>query len=355
MEVATKRSPLSYRDALAVARLWCAVGGRPEVELGALEPLLWRDGKLGPADLVQGLVKTGVRVTMTTNASHLAREAIGLKNAGLSLLRISWHTTDPDQYRDISGHGDYGIFYRGIEAAAQAKLPISFNRVLLKGLADDLPAQLDFITKYNFRLKLYDLMWTPEIAGVYSEKYQDWRAIVRQYVLPRTSRIKRIGSAIGRRRLRFYLHGGGIVEVKIGDQVDRSKYPCATCSYRAVCLEEFGDYFRVEPELDTHFCYLRRDIGFTLRDLVTDATSSSGRLRSRLEESMGSQVDAVLHGAALRYIVVPYCNYNCYLPGTSISWCHKTSGDYSFPGRPRFAPLPGSTVLEQGLTQITRG
>lgn len=354
MAISSKRDNLSYGDAVAVAKLWSEAGGRREVELGALEPLLWREGKLTPSDLVRGLVETGVYVTMTTNGSLLERNAARLKEAGLSLLRISWHTTDPDRYREISGHGDYNTFYRGIEAAARVGLPISFNRVLLKNLSDDLPNQIDFIRKYRLRLKLYDLMWTPEIAAVYQDTYQDWRPIVRKHVLPHAVRIERVGRDVGRHRIRFHMAGGGVVEVKLSDRVDRSNDPCSSCAHRAVCLEEFGDYVRVEPELDAHFCYLRRDIGFSLRELIHSSERRTHSLRERLEESVGPRAGAFLSGAALRYIVVPYCNYNCFLPGTTISWCHKTSGDYSFPGRPRIAQPHVQIVAPSGLTQIGR-
>jgi cyclic pyranopterin phosphate synthase len=354
MELSSRRNPLRFDDAIAVARLWRDAGGRREVELGALEPLLWRNGKLAPSDLVHGLVMAGIRVTMTTNASLLDRHAAGLKKAGLSLLRISWHTTQPERYREISGHGDYEAFYRGIEAAARAGLRISFNRVLLKDLADDLPAQLDFVSRYDLRLKLYDLMWTPEISSVYSKAYQDWRPVVREHVLPRAARIERVGGEVGRRRVRFHLAGGGVVEVKLGDRVDRGKAPCQNCAHRAVCLEEFGDYVRVEPELDAHFCYLRRDIGFGLRDLIDSGPRGARGLRERLEEAVGDRAGALLRGAALRYIAVPFCNYNCYLPGTAISWCHKTSGDYSFPGRPRAWQPPGPAAGTGELLQIGR-
>src|SRR5437588_677390 len=127
-ELPVKRQPLSYNDGLAVACAWRDAGGRPIIELGALEPLLWRDGELGPADLVSGLARLGMAVTMTTNASRLAVHAHALKRAGLSLLRISWHTTDPLTYREISGHGDYGVFWSGLCAAVEAGLKISFNR-----------------------------------------------------------------------------------------------------------------------------------------------------------------------------------------------------------------------------------
>jgi molybdenum cofactor biosynthesis enzyme MoaA len=353
MSSSSKRNSLRYDDAIAVARVWRAAGGRPEVELGALEPLLWRDNGHKPADLVRGLAQAGLRVTMTTNASHLERQADDLKKAGLALLRISWHTTNPDRYRDISGHGDYASFYRGVQAAANAGIRISFNRVLLNGFVNDLPNQLDFITKYGLRLKLYDLMWTPEIADVYEEMYTDWRPVVREHVLPRTTYIERVDGGIGRRRLRFHLSGNGIVEVKLGDRIDRSKFPCSSCAHRNVCLEAFGDYVRVEPELNLHFCYLRRDIGFTVRDLITDHHRNADRLRDRLRASVGTSPDSILSGSVLRYIVVPFCNYNCFLPGTSISWCHKTSGDYSFPGRP-IVPLNNGAISERELHKISR-
>lgn len=339
MDTATllKRYPISYESALSVARTWKDAGGRPEIEIGALEPLLWKDGQLGPADLVAGLVGLGLKVTMTTNGSLLADSAHRLKAAGLSLLRISWHTTDPGRYREMSGHGDYNQFLAGIKSALEAGLQISLNRTLIKGQTEDLPDQLAFIDSHKLRLKLHDLMWTPEIDGIYGELYQEWRPVIRKAVLPRTVRIETSRPAVGRRRVRFHLKSGGMVEVKVGDGIDRSDHPCATCPSTRVCLEEFGDYIRVEPELEGYFCYLRRDFQFDWKPIVTAGPNASDMLRSVLRELVGGRADAVLYGSVLRYIAVPYCNYNCFVPGTGISWCHKNSGDFSFPGRPRRA------------------
>lgn len=332
-----KRYPIAYESALAVARTWRDANGRPESEIGALEPLLWRDGALGPADLVAGLVGLGLNVTMTTNGSVLADFAHTLKEAGLSLLRISWHTTDPGRYAEMSGHGDYNRFLAGIKSAIEAGLRISLNRTLIKGQTEDLPSQLDFIDSHKLRLKLHDLMWTPEIDGMYGDLYQDWRPVIRKWVLPRSVRIERIRPMIGRCRVRFHLNGGGMVEVKVGDGIDRSDHPCATCPSTRVCLEEFGDYIRVEPELDGYFCYLRRDFQFDWKPIVMAGQNAPNTLRSVLRELVGERANAILHGSVLRYVAVPYCNYNCFVPGTEISWCHKNTGDFSFPGRPRRA------------------
>jgi cyclic pyranopterin phosphate synthase len=328
---------MRYVDALATAQLWAELGGFREIELGALEPLLWKDGNLTLPDLVRGLTALGFRVTMTTNASILRSMAHDLKNAGLSLLRISWHTTDPERYRQISGHGDYRQFQAGIEAATQAGLNTSFNRVLFRGFTSDLPAQIDFIERHGLRLKIYDLMWTPEIADYYSVFYQDWRAPIREFVLPKTVRIERTHPLLRRKRLRFHLRNGAVVEVKVGDGIDREQPPCSNCIHKNQCLEVFGDYLRVDPEMQAYFCYLRRDIGVDIRAAMNSPQTATMKVQLQFEKALGNNYRSFIKSTPLRFIVVPYCNYNCFFPGTTISWCHKTSGDYSFPGRPRSA------------------
>ena len=325
------RQPMALNNAVAAARLWRAADLCEEVEIGALEPLLWHEGGLLPADLVRALKAETKVVTMTTNGSRLAEHARGLADAGLDLLRVSWHTTEPALFAEISGHGVYEEFYAGVTAAAETGLRLSFNRVLFRNHVDDLPEQIAFIRKHNCRLKLYDLMWTPELSDVYGDIYQDWRPVVRRYILPVTERTEII-PMIGRKRVRFWLYGGGCVEVKF-DSSAKSATPCATCSFRSVCIEEFGDYVRVEPELDAYFCYLRRDISLDLRRCVHEQQLGQ-RLLSMLNERVPGRGVEIARYTPLRLIVVPYCNFNCFVPGTNISWCHKTTGDFTYPGRP---------------------
>jgi len=164
-----------------------------------------------------------VNVTMTTNGSTLWKHAAALKKAGLSLLRISWHTTEPETFREISGFGDYDTFKQGICAAAEAGLRMSFNRVLLKGHTDDLPNQLDLIQRFNLRLKLLDLLWTPALATVYQGLYQDWRPIIRRHVLPRTALIERVSGVGGRQPIiRANPFNGRVVEVGFKHRVEEA-------------------------------------------------------------------------------------------------------------------------------------
>jgi cyclic pyranopterin phosphate synthase len=321
--------PMSYAHIMRVVGLWLEAGGRPEVEIGALEPLLWKEKSLRIYDVVAGLVDRNCVVNLTTNGQLLDRFAVGLKNAGLSLLRTSWHTTNPRMFQELSGgYGNYERFYRGITHAVEQGLTTSFNRTLLKGTSEDLPEQLSFAEKYGCRLKLYTLLWTPAGASSYERFYQDWRSVIRKYVLPRTLRIERVGALIGRKRIRFWLNNGGVVEVKMGDTLDRTRKPCASCSFKKECEEGFGDYVRIDPRLHLYFCYMRRDIGFP----VTDFFGHPEKLRTALRDTFGDAgTGHVLSSSALRLTVSPVCNFNCRSPGTQNGWCMEESGDYAYP------------------------
>ena len=63
--------PLSYAHIMAIADAWRDMGGTLEVEIGALEPLLWRDGQYRIHDVVNMMTERGFKVSMTTNRQIL--------------------------------------------------------------------------------------------------------------------------------------------------------------------------------------------------------------------------------------------------------------------------------------------
>lgn len=319
--------PLSYAHILAIADIWRDMGGSQEVEIGALEPLLWRDGQYRIHDVVGALTERGFKVSMTTNGQLLDIFAEKLSRADLALIRTSWHSTNPLMFREISGgYGDYSRFMRGVTLALESGIKVAFNRVLLKGYTDDIPEQLVFIERYKSRLKLYTLLWTPQSASTHGSFYQDWRPVVRNSVLPRTIEIARVRKRIGRGRLRFHLVGGGSVEVKLGDRLDRSAHPCSSCSFKNECEEGFGDYIRVDPRLHLYFCYMRRDLGFQVSEYFGEPEALKQRMRD-----MFGDVEYLLATVPLRLTVGPFCNFNCRAPGAQEGWCMEEPSEYTYP------------------------
>lgn len=321
--------PLSYAHIMAIADAWREMGGIMEVEIGALEPLLWRDGQYRIHDVVMVLTSRGFKVSMTTNGQLLDIFAANLSRAGLSLIRMSWHSTDPLMFREISGgYGDYDRFMRGITLALESGIKVAFNRILLKGYIDDIPEQLSFIERHKSRLKLYTLLWTPQSASAHASFYQDWRSVVRTSVLPRTIEVVRVRKRVGRGRLRFNLTGGGSVEIKLGDKLNRSSHPCASCQFKNECEEGFGDYVRVDPRLHLYFCYMRRDLGFQIPEYFGRPEA----LKQKMRETLGDlDVNNLLATAPLRLTVTPFCNFNCRVPGAQQGWCMEEPGEFMYP------------------------
>lgn len=322
--------PMSFAHIMSVADIWRDIGGSPKIEIGALEPLLWRDGQYRIYDVVAELTNRNFVVTLTTNGQLLDVTAEELGRAKLSLIRTSWHSTNPVLFQEISGgYGDYSRFIRGINLAVDAGIKIAFNRVLLKGYTNDIPEQLSFVESHRCRLKLYSLLWTPIITSSYNNFYQDWRPVVRELIVPRIIGITRVKKGPGRRRLMFHLARGGSVEVKVGDTLDRSSHPCAMCSFKDKCEEAFGDYVRIDPRLALYFCYMRRDIGFQLQDYFGRPSD----LKAEIQRVVGPEANVcnMIATTPLRLTVTPFCNFNCRIPGAKEGWCMEEPGDFHYP------------------------
>lgn len=321
--------PLSYAYIIAIAEVWRDIGGSPEVEIGALEPLLWKDGQYRIHDIVKALAERNFKISITTNGQLLDMFAEKLSRAGLSLIRTSWHSTNSLIFREISGgYGDYERFVRGVIIALESGIKVAFNRILLKGYTDDIPEQISFVENHRCRLKLYTLLWTPQNALTYEQLYQDWQPIIRKSVLPRTLEINRVRNRFGRGRLRFHLISGGTVEVKIGHILNRNNSPCIECSFKNKCEEMFGDYVRVDPRLFLYFCYIHRDLGFQLQEYF----GRSNELKHKIQTILGpARTKSVLSTTPLRLTITPFCNFNCRTPGTKYGWCMEENKSFIYP------------------------
>jgi cyclic pyranopterin phosphate synthase len=77
------------------------------------------------------------RVAITTNASHLERLAVPLREAGVSQLNISLDTLSEATFRRISKQGEFAHVLRGIDAAVGAGYAsLKLNVVVMRGVND---------------------------------------------------------------------------------------------------------------------------------------------------------------------------------------------------------------------------
>jgi hypothetical protein len=200
-------------------------------------------------------------------------------------------------------------------------LKISFNRLLLNGYLDDMQNQISFIQEYGSRLKLYTLMWTSENQDYYNQFFADWRPVIKS--LKSVKKIERIQGGIGRSRLKFHLLNNSVIEVKLSEILDRSKNPCNTCIFSDRCEEAFGDYIRVDPNLLFYFCYLRKDISFSLKD-----NFNIKQFKHFVDNHLGYEA---IKNIPLRLTISPFCNFNCRIPGRDKGWCMEYNSDYKYP------------------------
>jgi cyclic pyranopterin phosphate synthase len=76
-------------------------------------------------------------LTLTTNASQLARYAERLVAAGVRRVNVSLDTLDPHKFRAITRWGKFDKVMDGLAAAKAAGLAIKINCVALRGVNDD--------------------------------------------------------------------------------------------------------------------------------------------------------------------------------------------------------------------------
>ena len=129
-----RKELLSFEEIERVARAFVRLGVE-KIRLTGGEPLLRRE--------VEGLVARlatidGLDLTLTTNASLLARKARVLKDAGLNRVNVSLDSLDDATFRAMNDVDfPVGRVLEGIEAASDAGLPVKVNAVVKRGVNDD--------------------------------------------------------------------------------------------------------------------------------------------------------------------------------------------------------------------------
>jgi cyclic pyranopterin phosphate synthase len=122
------------------------------------EPLL-RRGLAGLAARLRAL--DGVRdLSLSTNATQLARHAAALKEAGITRLNVSLDSLCAERVLDITRRDALDAILDGLLVAkAQGFAPIKINMVVMQGVnEDEVDAMAGFCLRHGFVLRLIETM-----------------------------------------------------------------------------------------------------------------------------------------------------------------------------------------------------
>ncbi|MEI6415975.1 MAG: radical SAM protein, partial [Pseudomonadota bacterium] len=147
---------LSPSEIERLVGLFCQLGVR-RVRLTGGEPLVRRE----TLEIAQRLGRLpGLRdLSLSTNAAHLARDALALREAGVGRLNVSLDALDPVIFHQITGSRLAPVL-EGLEAAQAAGFsPIKINMVVLAGLNDhQVGDMVAFCRDRGFTLRFIEAM-----------------------------------------------------------------------------------------------------------------------------------------------------------------------------------------------------
>ena len=129
-----RRELLTFEEIERAARIFVDLGVQ-KIRLTGGEPLLRRDVE----ELVARLAALGdLDLTLTTNAALLAQRAEALASAGLTRVTVSLDSLDDEVFR-VMNDVDFPVarVLAGIDAAAEAGLPVKVNVVVKRGLNEE--------------------------------------------------------------------------------------------------------------------------------------------------------------------------------------------------------------------------
>jgi len=239
--------------------------GITKVKLTGGEPLLRDD----IVEIVRRIAPYVEEVSMTTNASLLEEKACSLKEAGLRRVNVSFHTLNPDGFKEITGCSDEDLVRRGVEAALDCGLhPVKLNMVVMKGLnADEIPEMIGFSRETGTVLQLIEFQELENGAKYYEKYHYDLKPVEAEL----ENEAVRVEERELHRRRVYHLGDGAQVEVV--RPMHNSRF-CAYCT--RLRLTSDG---RLKP------CLMRDDNLVPFAELVR-----AGEPRERLVEAFRDAV-----------------------------------------------------------------
>lgn len=232
--------------------------GLARVRITGGEPLVRKD-----VDQLARRLKQGAGIadlSLSTNATQLARHARALRESGVDRLNISLDTLRPERFKDITqGHLDK-ILDGILTAKAEGFSPIKINMVAMKGVNDDeIGDMLEFCIEHGFTLRLIETMPMGDTGRSATDHYLDLQ-VVKKQLAERFGLIPTIdgsidgGLILGGGPARYMRVAG--TDTHIGFITPISQHFCETCN-------------RVRLSVDgTLYMCLGQEHNYPLRDLL---------------------------------------------------------------------------------------
>ena len=257
---------LTHDEIERVVRAFTSMGVR-RIRLTGGEPLV-RKNLTGLAARLAALPDLE-DLSLSTNATRLARHASELKQAGVSRINVSLDSLRPEVFQRIT-KGKLEKVLAGLMAAKEAGIsPVKINMVVMKGVNDDeVESMVEFCLEHGFTLRFIETMPVGDTGRNATDYYVDLGE-VRQRLARHFDLIP--GAMPGGGPARYVRVAG--TEMNIGFITPLSQHFCDTCN-------------RVRLSVDgTLFLCLGQEDRFELRPLLRDGISDAG-----LEEAIRTAI-----------------------------------------------------------------
>ena len=214
---------LSFDEIERVMRAFGELGTK-RIRLTGGEPLVRKDL---PELATRLAALPGIEdLSLSTNATRLAKHAQSLKNGGISRINVSLDTLKPERFKEITS-GKLEKVLDGLMAAKAAGLaPIKINMVVMKGINDDEVEDIaEFCIEHGFTLRFIETMPVGDTGRNAADLFVDLKEI-KQRLEQRFELVP--GMMPGGGPARYSRVAGS--DINIGFITPMSQHFCDTCN-----------------------------------------------------------------------------------------------------------------------------
>ena len=247
---------LTFAEIERVIAAFARLGTR-RVRITGGEPLVRHDL---PALAMRLSTLPGIEdLSLSTNATRLAKHARDLRAAGIRRINVSLDSLDAARFKEITGGKLEKVIGGLLAAKAAGFAPIKINMVVMKGInEDEVESMVDFCIEHGFTLRFIETMPMGDTGRSATDHYVDLQT-VKARLAQRFELLPGMMPGGGPAR---YVQVAG-TDLRIGFITPISQHFCATCN-------------RVRLSVDgTLYMCLGQEHRFELRPLLRAGASDA--------------------------------------------------------------------------------